>query len=114
MSSRTVGDAVVSLRRASVGIVPNERDESAIVEPALRHAASDLGAAAQSPLELTILMPCLNEALTLSACIGKAKAFLAHAGIDGEVLVADNGSTDGSQTLATACGARVIDVPVRG
>jgi len=67
-----------------------------------------------SPLELTILMPCLNEARTLGVCIGKARQFLARAGIQGEVLIADNGSTDGSQSLAEAAGARVVAVPVRG
>jgi len=65
-------------------------------------------------LELTILMPCLNEAETLERCIGKARAFLAMSGIAGEVLVADNGSTDGSQALARAAGARVVDIPARG
>lgn len=65
-------------------------------------------------LELTILMPCLNEARTLRACIGKAQAFLDRSGISGEVLIADNGSSDGSQALARACGARVVDVPERG
>jgi glycosyltransferase involved in cell wall biosynthesis len=69
---------------------------------------------AEPQLELTILMPCLNEARTLPACIGKAQAFLTRTGIRGEVLVADNGSTDGSQTLAAACGARIVDVPARG
>ena len=64
--------------------------------------------------ELTILMPCLNEVRTLPACIAKANDFLSRSGIRGEVLVADNGSTDGSQTLAIACGARVVLVPVRG
>ena len=68
----------------------------------------------EPPLELTILMPCLNEARTLPACIAKAQTFLARSGIRGEVLVADNGSSDGSQTLAAACGARVVDVPVCG
>ena len=53
-----------------------------------------------SELELTILMPCLNEAETIAVCIGKAKAYLAKAGIAGEVLIADNGSTDGSQEIA--------------
>ena len=67
-----------------------------------------------SKLELTILMPCLNEALTLAICIDKATAFLRRAGIDGEVLIADNGSTDGSQEIARSHGARVIDVQVRG
>jgi hypothetical protein len=64
--------------------------------------------------ELTILMPCLNEARTLGLCIGKAKSFLDRAGVNGEVLIADNGSSDGSQALATAAGARVLDVPRRG
>lgn len=49
--------------------------------------------------ELTILMPCLNEAETLAVCIDKAQAFLRRSGIDGEVVIADNGSTDGSQAI---------------
>jgi len=65
-------------------------------------------------LELSILMPCLNEALTLATCIGKARGFLARSGVQGEVLIADNGSTDGSQDIARRCGARVVDVSVRG
>jgi hypothetical protein len=65
-------------------------------------------------LELTILMPCLNEAETLQVCIDKAQAFLRRAGVHGEVVIADNGSTDGSQAIATAAGARVVPVPQRG
>jgi hypothetical protein len=65
-------------------------------------------------LELTILMPCLNEALTVAACVRQAQAFLASSGITGEVVVADNGSTDGSQELAQAEGARVVAVAERG
>lgn len=65
-------------------------------------------------LELTILMPCLNEARTLQACISKARGFLARSGVIGEVLIADNGSTDGSQALALSLGARVVAVPERG
>ena len=64
--------------------------------------------------ELTILMPCLNEAETLARCIGKARAFLDRSNVTGEVVVADNGSTDGSQAIAMASGARVVDVRVRG
>jgi glycosyltransferase involved in cell wall biosynthesis len=64
--------------------------------------------------ELTILMPCLNEAETLAVCIDKAQAFLETNGIDGEVLIADNGSTDGSQAIAHARGARVVEVHTRG
>lgn len=67
-----------------------------------------------APVELTILMPCLNEARTLSTCISKALTFLAQAGLRGEVLVADNGSTDGSQHIAASCGARVVNATERG
>ena len=64
--------------------------------------------------ELTILMPCLNEAETLASCIAKACGFLARSGIRGEVVVADNGSTDGSQAIAAAAGACVVDIRERG
>ena len=65
-------------------------------------------------MELTVVLPCLNEAETLAVCIRKAKASIAGLGIDGEVVIADNGSTDGSQDIARAEGARVVDVPIRG
>ena len=64
--------------------------------------------------ELTILMPCLNEAETLAICIRKAKAFLEENKIDGEILIADNGSTDGSQEIAAREGARVVPVSQKG
>jgi hypothetical protein len=64
--------------------------------------------------ELTILMPCLDEAATVAGCVGEARAFLERSRIDGEVLVADNGSSDGSAELAAAAGARVIGVAQRG
>ena len=64
--------------------------------------------------ELSILMPCLNEAETLARCIRKARAFLMRSGITGEILIADNGSTDGSQRIAETHGARVVPVPGRG
>jgi glycosyltransferase involved in cell wall biosynthesis len=65
-------------------------------------------------LELTILMPCLNEAKTLEECLRKARDFLERNSVSGEVVVADNGSTDGSREIARRCGARVVEVPVRG
>jgi glycosyltransferase involved in cell wall biosynthesis len=65
-------------------------------------------------MELTILMPCLNEASTVETCIRKARAYLEKRSIAGEVLVADNGSTDGSQSLALAAGARVVEVANKG
>lgn len=65
-------------------------------------------------IELTILMPCLNEAETLRTCIEKASRFLSVHGVSGEILIADNGSTDGSQQIAEECGARLVNIPVRG
>jgi hypothetical protein len=65
-------------------------------------------------MELSILMPCLNEARTLGTCIQKAQRFLALNGISGEIIVADNGSTDGSIDIAEQLNARVVRVPVRG
>ncbi len=74
-----------------------------------------VGTPARAPeLELTILMPCLNEAETVQVCVAKAMGFLQRAGVSGEVVIADNGSTDGSQALAEAAGARVIGVLDRG
>jgi glycosyltransferase involved in cell wall biosynthesis len=65
-------------------------------------------------VELTILMPCLNEAATVGTCVAKARGFLQQAGIEGEVLVADNGSDDGSRAVAEKAGARVVQVARRG
>lgn len=65
-------------------------------------------------LELTILMPCLDEAETIATCVTKASEFLTKYQISGEVLIADNGSTDGSIAIATGLGARVVQVPERG
>jgi glycosyltransferase involved in cell wall biosynthesis len=64
--------------------------------------------------EFTVLMPCLNEAETLASCISKARAFLSRSGCTGEVVIADNGSTDRSQAIAAANGARVVHVSERG
>lgn len=66
------------------------------------------------PVELTILMPCLNEAETLARCIEKAKLGIQRAGVRGEILIADNGSTDGSQAIAERLGARVVPVKEKG
>jgi glycosyltransferase involved in cell wall biosynthesis len=65
-------------------------------------------------VKLTILMPCLNEAETLAVCINKAKAWIFQSKIPTEILIADNGSTDGSQAIAEELGARVIAVSQRG
>ncbi len=81
---------------------------------ALRMTDAAGSATVEPTLELTILMPCLNEAETLARCIRKARAAIARLQLQAEVVVADNGSTDGSQAIAVAEGARVVDVPVRG
>ena len=65
-------------------------------------------------VELTILMPCLNEAETLEICINKASRFLSNHNIVGEILIADNGSTDGSQEIAERNGARVVAIAQKG
>ncbi len=83
--------------------------------PELAPRRTDGGRAPQErALELTILMPCLNEAETVGTCVRKARGFLERTGIAGEVVVADNGSADGSQQLATAAGARVVPIARRG
>jgi hypothetical protein len=77
-------------------------------EPRLKAPAND------GAIELTILMPCLNEAETLATCIDKARGYLERSGVVGEVLIADNGSNDGSQLIAEEHGARVVAIPERG
>jgi glycosyltransferase involved in cell wall biosynthesis len=68
----------------------------------------------QPEILLSAVMPCLNEAETIGACVRDAMACIRQMGIEGEVIVADNGSTDGSQAIARECGARIVDVPLRG
>jgi glycosyltransferase involved in cell wall biosynthesis len=65
-------------------------------------------------MEFTILMPCLDEASTVETCIHKARDYLQRHGISGEVVVADNGSNDGSQNIAIAAGARLVQVEGKG
>jgi glycosyltransferase involved in cell wall biosynthesis len=66
------------------------------------------------PVELTILMPCLNEAETLARCIEKAKIGIQKSGVRGEIIIADNGSTDGSQAIAEKLGVRLVPVTAKG
>src|SRR4051812_25566230 len=65
-------------------------------------------------IELSIIMPCLNEEETLGVCIDKAKQFLAENSISGEIVIADNGSTDDSISIASEAGALVVNVPEKG
>ncbi len=78
------------------------------VQPSADHEVKE------ASIELTVLMPCLNEAETLETCVQKATACLKEMGVNGEVLIADNGSTDGSQAIALRCGARVVPISERG
>jgi glycosyltransferase involved in cell wall biosynthesis len=90
-------------------------DANAVAAPA---AAESVESPAQDradrPLELTVVMPCLNEAATIGTCIRKAMDSIERLGIAGEVVIADNGSTDGSQQIAEELGARVVPVERRG
>ncbi len=76
--------------------------------------AEALEAPSPRRIELTILMPCLNEAETVAICVRKAQTFLERTGVAGEILVADNGSSDGSVELAQRAGARVVRVAQKG
>ncbi len=77
-------------------------------------SSRDVSASTATPCELTILMPCLDEAETIGICVKKAKDFIDSRNIDGEVLVADNGSTDGSREISDTLGARVVAVAHKG
>ena len=92
---------------------PGPNDAVSLREVLMKYETPDAGHAESNP-EITILMPCLNESETLERCIRKARAFLETNHVRGEIVVSDNGSTDGSQDIARACGARVVDVPLRG
>jgi glycosyltransferase involved in cell wall biosynthesis len=88
------------------------------------HTLASEGAPATSPqeqvtttppeCELSVVMPCLNEADTIATCITKALQAIEANGLDAEVVIADNGSTDGSQAIAEKLGARVVNVPAKG
>ncbi|HET9383854.1 MAG TPA: glycosyltransferase family 2 protein, partial [Gemmatimonadales bacterium] len=77
-------------------------------------ARGSLAVADEPAPEVSVVMPCLNEADTLAACIGKARRSLDDNGLHGEIIVADNGSTDGSVAIAERLGARVVHVSTRG
>ena len=88
-----------------------ERIEAAVGEA---DAPGTDGTSAQEQLELSVVIPCLNEADTLATCIGKAQSVIAEHEIAAEIIVADNGSIDGSREIAADMGARVVPVAERG
>jgi hypothetical protein len=92
----------------------SETSMTALMQLDAVEAAERAPAAEARSIEVTILMPCLDEAKTIATCIDKASVFLARSGIAGEILIADNGSSDGSVEYALARGARVIAVTERG
>lgn len=95
------------------GTVPEAEHREAEHREA-EHPQAERPKANDPEIEVSVVMPCLNEADTLGRCIQIAhEAFVRH-GLAGEVIVADNGSTDGSQNIAKAHGARLVDVPERG
>ena len=77
-------------------------------QPAVTEEADRRGPAVA--VELSVVLPCLDEARTLGTCIDKAQRSMTALGVSGEVVVADNGSTDGSQQIATDLGARVVAI----
>jgi glycosyltransferase involved in cell wall biosynthesis len=83
---------------------------AAVAESSIAEQAS----ASYGEVEVSVVMPCLNEAETLGICIAKAQAALREGNIEGEVIVADNGSTDGSQSIAESLGARVVTIGPKG
>lgn len=66
------------------------------------------------PIELKVVLPCLNEKLTLGICVDKARNFLQIYEVVGEVVIVDNGSSDGSAEIAAEHGARVVHIPGKG
>jgi glycosyltransferase involved in cell wall biosynthesis len=86
--------------------IERDREIALTVSPTIEPPAPEV--------ELSVIMPCLNEAETLGLCIRKAQGFIASAGVAGEVVIGDNGSTDGSREIGRGLGARVIDVTVPG
>ena len=102
------------LREISEVNAKSARNESVSIGKVSVNYGTSVTGEDQSDPEVTILMPCLNESETLEVCIRKAQGFLDANQVRGEIVVSDNGSTDGSQEIARSCGARVVDVPIRG
>ena len=88
--------------------------EARLQEESKRETPDRRDAAPGGALEVSVVIPCLNEAQTIAFCVDQAVSALRDAGINGEVVVADNGSTDGSMEIAERHGARVVVAPLKG
>lgn len=111
------GSTTHAVSRPNEGSVVIPFPGDALAAAALREkpvSPSSNADASSAPIELSIVMPCLNEAETVGVCVQKAMRFLREHKVSGEVIVADNGSTDGSQQLAASLGARVVSVSQKG
>ena len=89
---------------------PDQLASSAPIVSADAHAPEHLS----DEIELSVVIPCLNEADTLAECVEKAQRTITQHHIAGEIIVADNGSTDGSLDIAARLGARIVNVSARG
>ncbi len=92
----------------------HDSSESKLPERLLERGQSLVRVPAISELELSVVMPCLNEERTVAICVGKAVRTMRELGIQGEVVIVDNGSTDRSVQVATEAGARVVYHPLKG
>src|SRR3977135_3100404 len=90
------------------------RERSPASVAAVQSSPRTASPAVQGAVEVSIVMPCLNEAETLAACIQDAQQAIKKGGLSAEVIVADNGSTDGSQAIAKELGARRVPVARKG
>ncbi|MCH8051766.1 MAG: glycosyltransferase family 2 protein, partial [Chloroflexi bacterium] len=80
----------------------------------MKTAEETVQASTDGPLDVSVIIPCLNEETSVGECVTKARAWLSGSGFSGEVLVVDNASTDATAEVARAAGARVIAEPRRG
>ena len=94
--------------------MPHTGKRVAVFSAAAERRPSPSHETAHDVIEVTVVIPCLNEADTVATCVRKAVTAMDDAGISGEVVVADNGSTDGSIAIAREAGARVVSVPDKG
>lgn len=110
LGTRSVVDTLDSISARPIGeIALNSRPSAAQIL-----TTPPVAGVPDEELDLSVVMPCLNESATVATCIAKARGAMKLHGIRGEVIIADNGSTDGSQKIAMASGARVVPIETKG